>query len=247
MELINAYLHFKVGAAVCSVPYFNNKTLRSRGALNALVGKGSPKEILDEAETLVFKNHIKLDAFADESLKKILVDNNIGIDCSALAFYVLDTESQAQDRGPLKKHLEFIHAHGIKGFVASRSHPCRLTDVETFASDLNSRPVELHEVAVADMITMMDGSDTGERNHILVIHQIDSTDGVPTKLHYSHAVAYPEDGLYGSGVKQGVIEISKPGEPLLSQRWIENGLEGADNRIFARAQRSKTQLRRLKW
>ncbi len=247
LTVIDHYLHFRLGAAVCSVPYFNNKTLRSRAALNAFVGKGSHTEIADEVETLVFKNHIKTDTLADESLKKLLTDHNLGIDCSALAYYVLDAESQARGAGALKKHLHFIQAKGFKGFVASRTHPVRLTDVETFADNANSRSINLAEAAPGDMITMKDGSETGERNHILVITHIDYNNAVPVKLSYWHAVAYPEDGLYGTGMKQGSIEITSPNATLIAQRWIEGGAEGADNRIFRRAQNSKTELRRLKW
>ncbi len=247
MGVIDQYLHFKLGSGVCSVPYFNNKTTRSRSALNALVGKGSPKEIYEEAETHIFKSHIKTDDITNEGLKKLLADRNIGIDCSALAYYILDAESQAQGKGALKKNLNFIQAKGIKGFIASRTHPARLADVATFVDDQNSRPVELHEAIAGDIITMMDSSEAGERNHILIIHRIDYTGAVPSKLYYSHAVAYPEDGLYGSGVRQGEIEISKAGEPITLQKWTEAGKEGPDNRIFTRVQKSKTELRRLKW
>ncbi len=247
LAVIDGYLNFRIGAASCSVPYYNNKTLRSRSALNALVGKGTRKEISDEAETLVFKSRIKPDALTGEALKKLLADQNIGIDCSGLAYHVLDAEGKAQGRGALKKRLAFLHADGLKGFIASKMHPARLTDVATLADDRNSRPVELHEIAAGDMITMMTSIDGGERNHILIIHKIGFDGAVPKKISYTHAVAYPEDGLYGSGVKQGEIEVNRPGEALLDQRWIEGGKEGAENRIFRRAQSSRTEIRRLKW
>ena len=48
LDVIDQYIHFKVGAAVCSVPYFNNKTVGRKMSLAALAGKGSPHEILDE-------------------------------------------------------------------------------------------------------------------------------------------------------------------------------------------------------
>ena len=247
MAVIDSYRHFKIGAAECSVPYFNNKTIRSRGALSAIIGKGSPKEIFDEAETIVFKSRAEPASLTGDALKKLLADHNVGLDCSGLAYHVLDAESQAQGKGPIKGHLDFIKAKGISGFIASRTHPARLSDVATFADDRNSRTVELHEAAVGDVITMLAGPATADRNHILIVHQIDYKDSVPTALRYTQAVAYPEDGLYGSGIRQGSIELTAPGEPITAQRWIEAGMEGADNRILARAQRSTTQLRRLKW
>jgi hypothetical protein len=87
---------------------------------------------------------------------------------------------------------------------------------------------------------MMGGLDNNDRDHMLVIHQIEYQNFVPTEIHYSHVMAYPEDGIYGTGVKQGVIQILKPEAGLLEQKWSENI-------IFARAQKSKTEIRRLKW
>ena len=245
--MIDRYMRFSLGSAVCSVPYFNNKTMRSRVALNALVGKGDPQELLDETETIIFKNHIDPDTLEGETLKRIMADENLGVDCSALAYHVLDAESQARGKGQIKRSLKFIQAHGLKGFIASRTRPARLADVATFADDANSRHIELSGIRPGDMITMMDGSDDGERNHILVVHQIDRNDPSRPKIHYTHAVAYPEDGLYGSGVKQGTIEIVDPSGNILEQAWQENGSAEGAARILSRARHSKTDVRRLKW
>jgi hypothetical protein len=91
MSVIDQYLNFKVGNAVCSVPYFNNKTVKARGTLRAFGGKGSPKDIFEETETLLLKSHVAVESINNETLKKFLADSNIGIDCSAFAYYVLNT------------------------------------------------------------------------------------------------------------------------------------------------------------
>ncbi len=250
LAVIDGYLHFRLGAAVSSVPYFNNKTVRARGAMNAVVGKGSPREIYDEAEMLAFKNHAKPEALTGEALKKLLADNNIGIDCSALAFYTLDAESRARGKGSVKKHLHFIRSFGLVGTLLARLRPANITDVSTLASDVNSRTITIREVTPGDMITMLGGPDSNDRNHILIVHQVDrdgSGNAAPSKIYYTHAVAYPEDGIYGSGIKQGVIEIAFPDKGILDQVWKENGTPEGAARIFTRAQTSKTELRRLKW
>jgi hypothetical protein len=245
--VIDGYLRFKQGPAVCSIPYFNNKTRRSRSALNALVGKGTPREISDEVEMLVFKSHTKIEGLTDDSLKKLLTDQDIGIDCSALAYYILDAESQARDKGPMKKHLSFIQARGIKGFIAAKTRPVRLSDVETFANDANSRPIGLNEIAPGDIITMLDDSKVGERNHILTITQVDRDGDAPRKARYVHTVAYPTDGLYNTGIREGEIEIVDRSGTILDQVWREGGTIDGAAIIFARAQKSKTELRRMKW
>jgi hypothetical protein len=247
MSVIDQYMDFKYGQAVCSVPYFNNKTVRARAALRADSGKGSPKEIFDEVQAILVKNHVSAEALNSETLKTLLTDNNTGIDCSGFAYYVLNAESQEQKKGSMDKHISFTECHGIVGKLRCALRPIENCSVITLANDKNSRSISWNEIQPGDIITMMGGPDNDDRNHVLVIHQVDYQNFVPTQIFYSHAVAYPEDGIYGSGIKQGAIEILKPEGSLLEQRWTENGKEGDNNRIFLRAKNSTTDTRRLKW
>jgi hypothetical protein len=247
LSVIDQYLHFRIGAAVCSVPYFNNKIAKTRASLPVRVGKGSPKEISEEVEALVVKNHVDIDRLADESLKKLLVDNNIGIDCSGFAYYVLDAESEDLRKGSLRKNLRIVRPMGFFSRFSYAMHPEKNVDVALLADDKNSQVVSLKGLRAGDLVTMMTGSSEDERNHVLIIHNVDYEHLLPVRLHYSHAIGYPEDGLYGSGIKQGVIEITEITKPITEQRWIEGGKTGGENRLFMRAHKSKTELRRLKW
>ncbi|MEI6304714.1 MAG: hypothetical protein WCP09_01705 [Candidatus Taylorbacteria bacterium] len=247
LSVIDQYNHFTVGTSVCRVPYYNNKVARSRGTLRTYVGKGSPKDIFEEVDSIMNKSHFPVEQLADETLKKILVDHNIGIDCSGFAYYVLNAECLESNKGSIDKHLKFVNCSGIISKIRCSLRPAENCDVATFADDRNSRLVTLGEVTPGDMITMTGDNDDSERDHILVIHQIDYQNFFPTKIHYSHSVAYPEDGVSNTGVRQGSIEILDPQKGFLEARWIEDGKEGPTNRLFIRAQKSKTELRRLKW
>ena len=247
ISVIDQYLHFKVGNAVTRVPYLNNKTTRSRAALRVLIGKGSPKDILDEINSKLVKSHVASDVLSDEALNKLLVDNNIGIDCSGFAYYVLNAENEELGKDSLSKHLKLIKCHGLIGKIRCALRPIENCGVETFASDQNSKIISLNEIQPGDMITMLDCADSSERDHILVIHQVEYQNFIPTKIHYSHAISYPEDGVYGTGTRQGVIEIINQGKNLLEQKWIEEGKEGEANRLLICAKKSKTEIRKLKW
>src|SRR3989344_5832667 len=247
LDIINQYADFKFANASCSIPYFNNKSIGLRRGLKVHVGKGSPQEIHDELESILVKEKISPDSLTDSILKKILVDHGIGIDCSGFAYYVLNAESLENKKGPLDRHLSFVNCKGIVGKIKCSLNPVGNTDVATIADDRNSYKVEIKQAEPADVITMMQGEDGPERNHILVLHQIEYQNFIPFKIHYSHAVAYPEDGIYGSGIKQGTIEILDTNKSLVAQRWTEKGNEGPSIPIFVRSQKSKTELRRLRW
>jgi len=247
LSVIDHYLHFHVGPAVCSIPYFNNKTVRARGALGISVGKGSPKEITDEVNMLIFKHHIDSNALTDDSLKKFLVDRNIGIDCSGFAYHILNAEIRARNKDGLKKRIVFTRARGLVGRIMAKMSPVKNTDVATLADNENSRIIAIGEVMPGDMIIMIQETTDDERNHILVVHEVERVDSKPTVIHYSHAIAYPEDGLYGSGMKQGTIEIADPTGSLFQQLWKEGGMIESASNIFTRARGSRTELRRLKW
>ena len=183
----------------------------------------------------------------DESLKKLLADADLGIDCSAFAYYILNAENEELGKGALDKHLSFVNCTGIVGKLRCALRPIENCDVATLAHDKNSRIVALKEIQPGDMIAMTKGPEGSERDHVLIVHQVEYQNFVPTRIHYSHAVAYPEDGLYGSGIKQGEIEIMDLDKTLLEAHWVENGKEASANIILLRAQRSRTEIRRLNW
>ncbi|MFA6404776.1 MAG: hypothetical protein WCW03_02140 [Candidatus Paceibacterota bacterium] len=252
LSVIDQYRHFAVGSAVCNVPYFNNKASRARATLRTYGGKGSPKDIFEEVQGLMIKSHISPSLLNDEALKKMLVENNIGIDCSGFAYYVLNAENEERGYGSLDKHIHFTSCKGIVGKIRCHFRPVENCDVATFANDKNSRIIAIKEIQVGDVITMLakidSNSDTQirntERDHILIIHQVDYQNFVPIKIYYSHTVAYPEDGLYGTGVKQGSIEILDLNKSITEQSWSENESD-TNNRIFNRAQISNTEVRRV--
>ena len=269
LETIDQYLHFKVGTAECAVPYFNNKHNRQRAGLRAAVGKGSPKEIFDEVEILGLKEKIKVETWIDDSLKKFMCDQNIGIDCSGLAYYILQAENKARGKGSMDRHLTFPNRNLFRR-LAAKFRPVENADVLTFSNEKNSMSIDMQKIEPGDFITMTANQETGqenknkdkknnfqedasrqnksdERNHIVVIHQVDYQNFVPTIIHYTHSIAWPDDGQYGHGVRQGVIEILELTKELLDQKWIEKGKTGTENPTYLRAKISKTEMRRLKW
>ena len=251
LNTIEQYLHFKVDHAIpdgrqaeCSVPYFNNKRTMQRAGFRATIGKGSPKEILDEVEIQGLREKIKPEMWTNDFLKKFMCDNNIGIDCSGLAYHILASENNTRGVSSLDRHLTFPNNKGLRRFIA-KFRPVENADVLTFAHEKNSGTIGLKDIQPGDFITMT-GAES-ERNHIMIIHQVDYQNFVPTTIHYTHSIALPDDGQYGHGVRQGSIEILDPTKNLLEQKWIEKGKTGQENPIYLRAKISKMEVRRLRW
>jgi len=252
-SVIERYLHFRIGPAECSVPYFNNRTIRARGALAARVGKGSPQEIREEAEMLLFKHHVSIPDLTGEKLKEFLVEHSLGIDCSGFAYHVLDAESRARGKSGLAKSMTVERTGGlfrklVNGFNISKS-----VDVAAFTDPTNSEEIGLGSARAGDIVCMIGGPDQGDRDHILVIREVvlagagaAASASTPKFIRYSHAVSYPNDGVYGSGIKEGEIEAIKPEGSLADQLWRESGSVQGAAAIFARVSSSQASLRRLK-
>ncbi len=240
MSVIDQYLHFQASSADISIPYFNNKVKRGRLGLRVHGGKGSPKEIFEEAESLAVKNNVKLNDISADGLKKLLIDNDIGIDCSGFAYHVLNAESEESHSKNLDRNISFVKCVGFIGKIRCALRPVQNCDVATLAHDHNSRNVLTKDIQPGDMITMVGNDDEKIRDHILIVHEVRYKDSLPNIIFYSHSIAYPEDGVYGTGVRQGQIEINDSSKSIFEGAWSEE-------KLLARAKKSKTEVRRLKW
>ena len=244
LSVIDQYINFKIGSAVCSIPYYNSRLNNSLTKLRVQNGKGSPRDIFDEIESIVTSERIDSRFIDSNNLKKLLVDKNIGVDCSGLVYYILNAENESREKGTIDRHLSFPLCKGIIGKLRCKIRPIENTDVAVFSHNKNSRKVPTKEVLVGDIITMINRE---EWNHILVIHQIEYQNFIPTIIHYTHSMAWPTDGQYEHGVRQGTIEILDPNKDLVEQKWIEKEKTGNENYTFSRALKAQTEIRRLLW
>lgn len=239
LNIINNYLHLPFPGKGVSCPYFNNRNLKVRAALRVNVGKGSPDDIAQEASLIALREKIDLKELNNEQLKQFFVENNLGVDCSGLVYYVLSAELEAKNKGKLSKHLFFPHAKNPLRKLLVKLRAVENVNVEVLAHDKNSRVVSLAETQPGDMIVMLNVVAHAGRDHMLIIHQIDYEEKVPKTIHYTHSLQWSADGKYNHGVRQGTIEITDINKPLNEQRWIEIGKEGKENETFARAKKAE--------
>ena len=181
------------------------------------------------------------------TLKQFLVDNNLGIDCSGLAYYILNEESLARGKGLLKSHLFFAEPTQVLNFIRGKIRPVENTSVATLTHNKNSRVIAVKDVMPGDIITMVGGPEGKDRDHVLVVHEVDFREGVLVSISYTHAVAWPTDGEYGHGVRQGVIRVTDLSKNIVEQDWKEAERTLQENYTYTRATKSKTEIRRLVW
>lgn len=239
LKIIHDYQHLPIDGFDVSAPYFNNRFAGVRAGLRVLIGKGSPEDIAEEALLISLRDKINLKAMTDVELKKFLVDNHLGIDCSGLAYYILDAESKALGKGALKNHLHFPLIKNPLRKLLAKLRPVENTGVATLAHDSNSRIVALTDAAPGDLICMLRTGPEHDYDHILLIHQVDTGAEKPTILSYTHALRWNTDGRYNHGVRQGQITIKNPVGGLLDQTWIESSESGIKNETLERAKHAE--------
>jgi len=245
-KLIHAYTDMQFGAQTVQCPYFNNKRTRLRAALPALIGKGLPEEIVEEAKLLALQQKIDLSKLDAEHLKKFLVDSNLGVDCSGYAYHLLDQELRARGFGSLKKYLQF-EGGGLFRRIIRTFRTIENANVKVFAHEKNSTEIELCNIKPADLIVIIDSGNDFARDHVLFVTDVEYKNEKVEKIIYTHTFQWSTDGKYNHGVRNGEIVIVDSGAKLTEQKWIEQGAQGKENETLQRALRAKrVEIRRLR-
>ena len=260
---INQYfnLPFEVFTGI-RCPYFINKQRPRRGQLRGLIGKGTPKEIVEEAKILSIQykhglfdknGFVPKDKYNEEEVRQIirsfLIDNGIGIDCSGFASHVLSAHFLETYNIKLSSKLFFYpKKRWLRNFI-TKFRPIENISVNTLAHEQNSElvcegsePIKINEIRPADMIIFKDIYNSPSRHHIILI-----TDNSSGKIEYVHARAWNSEGKYGHGVSRGQIKIINPNGNLLEQQWEEAGKINDENETYLEAKSAKIlQIRRIK-
>jgi len=246
LEVINHYAHLPFPTQDITCPYFNNRRSKVRAGLRVLLGKGSCSEIVDEALLFALREKVNLNKLSNEDLKKFLVEHNLGVDCSAFAYYVLEAEHKNRGKGMLSSRFFYPNTSLLRKLII-KLRPVENINVTTFAHEKNTRPIEIKDVQPGDLVIMLNSGKEHNLNHILLVYKVDSENEQPTIIYYCHSFQWSTDGIYNHGIKSGTIEITDADKPLLAQTWKEAGKEAGENETFLRAAEAELlELKRLK-
>lgn len=246
LEIIKKYLELPFPNKKINCPYFNNSRHKVRGGLRATIGKGSPEEIVEEALIESLKQKIDLKELNDEQTKKFLVDNNLGIDCSALAYYILQEEIKAKKNKKIINQIIFPNTKNPFRKLINHLRPAENISVQIFNHPQNSQEIKLQEIKPGDLIIMNETGLDNKINHILIITKIEYQNNKPKNITYIHSFRWRTDGLYNHGVREGLIEITNEDDNILKQKWTENNKNNEENETFIHAQMAnKLLIKRL--
>lgn len=222
-------------------PYFINSKKVVRGQLRVLAGKGTPQEIVEEAKIIsiqydynIFDKH-GLCHLPEEkksaTVKKYLIDYNLGIDCSGFVVHILQAHFREIKNIDFVKKIKIVSAKKLYRYLISRLRPIENIGVNTLYH--NTKKVKLLNIKSGDMIIMLKTGPNKNRDHILLV-----TNYNDNIIQYTHARPWSNEGKYGHGVSQGEIKIiNKKG--LLKQEWRECNKIGNDNETYLKAKNAK--------
>ncbi len=187
-----------------------------RAGLRVLIGKGSVDDIVEEAMLIALREKIDLKKLDAAGLKKFLVDSHLGIDCSGLAYHVLDAELKSRGLGGLNKYLKFPFIKNPFRKLLTLLRPVESAGVQTISNEQNSVEIKLSDIKPGDLIVILGGGEKQDRNHVLIVHEVSED-----KIKYTHSMQWPSDGQYNHGVRQSEIEITDKNKNILEQIWFE--------------------------
>ncbi len=270
-KLINDYLSLPFpGLAGVRCPYFVNARVDHRGALRSLIGKGTPAEIVEEAKIISIQYHHGIfdhdgeccffhreadvnETMKTETIRKFLIDNQLGVDCSGLVTNILRAHFLETKKIDIaQKFIKNISA-GFFRKIIMRLRPVESIGVRSgYANEKNTEKLDndYSKIQAGDVVVMLETGPQNKRNHILLITDCDGQ-----KINYIHSRAWSSEGQYGHGVNMGEIKIVAPGHGLFAQEWHEKSPavsgdlfhQANANETFTEAQRARVlEIRRIK-
>ena len=223
-KVINDYMFLKVNGKTINTPYFINP--RSRKDLRAMVGKGTPEEIIMESKIWEKIKGVNFDQMSEKEIKDFLINRGIGIDCSGFIVHVLDALSMERNGKHVWSFLKPTVYRKIIGPLMYRLRPVENLGAEIITNEKNSVPVEIKDVMPGDVIRSKAKQTNG--HHIMLVTEVlrdDSTNQV-VAIKYTHSSPYYGDKM---GVKTGEIRIKDITKPLWDQEWTEKDEHGVNH------------------
>lgn len=211
---INKYSHLNLGNKEVVTPYYIND--KRRRDLRAMVGKGTPEEIIMEAQIWAKLKGLDLSVLEASQIKEFLTTRNLGVDCSAFIVHTLDPYYVEKNGHHIWRDLK-IPNKSLRAKLSYALRPVEQLGAQIITNADNAFEVEINDTKPTDLIRSKAKKNNG--HHIMLITKVTKDDnGNVTEIEYTHASPY-----YGkdNGIKTGIIKITDVTKPLQDQDWLE--------------------------
>lgn len=239
--VLEKYLQLPMLGAPVNAPYFNNDRVKTRAGLAATIGKGNPEDLALETEILAKTKRFPLETAPALEIKKFMTEHNLGVDCSALVYYVLRYEVLMRARQDLPSILKFPNATSLWRKLITKMRPVENTSVAVFGAPENSFVISKSEVQPGDFIVLWNTGLDHKLNHILLITEVNENE-----ITYAHSFRWRTEGQYDHGVRVGTITWKNKTTPITDDLWVEKNQTNSANDTWQHAiEAQRVELRRL--
>jgi hypothetical protein len=194
-------------------PYFINT--KRRKDLRALVGKGTPEEMVLETKVWAQVRGIDLHSAGPDRIRQLMQEVGIGIDCSGLVAHALNNYCRKERGFSITRKVNYRN-HGPRAILARLFRPIENLGADDLTSELNCEVLKVNEVRPGDLIRGIGK----QRNafHVAIVTKV-----AADRIDYIHS-----HRLYGqeNGVRKGSVQIVDPSKSFLEQNWLEVHTDG---------------------
>jgi len=192
------YLSLKIGPHHLSIPYwcnkYKNKVLVSEGPFG---GKGSPQQIADLVHQIAAKEKISLKKIKREELLLLMKRYHLGLDCSGLAYQLLDYYYRLLGKEGI--YYQLLGHTGRRGIYSINAN--------ALTSSPNSISIPLTQTQTGDLLRTNNG-----RHVIFVLSR------QKDQINYVHSSYKTQT----KGVHLGTINLKDPQKPIFTEKTKDN-------------------------
>ena len=225
-NFLQQYFELPIAGKRVITPYYIN--VKKRKDLNALVGKGTPEEMVLEAKVWAQAKKQNLRRYSPSETRQFMEQVGIGIDCGGLVANTLAHYFQVQRRAGFYRQLKYSNM-SWRARIARWLRPATNLSADELTSGLNAIVIDLNQVRPGDLIRGVGK----QRNsfHVALVTEVvaqivagtETAKETVVKISYVHS-----HRGYGAdhGVRRGEVVISDGSKPWWEQQWLDNHSDG---------------------
>lgn len=223
-KLKNEYANLTLGNKRVTAPYYIND--KRRKDLRAMVGKGTPEEIIVEARIWEKLKGVDFNSMSEDQIKEFLMSKGIGIDCSGFVIHLMNTWFKEKTGKSIWGKLTPLKQSPIWR-LRYNLRPAENMGADIMTDDDNSVPVDLNDLRPGDLIRSKAKKNNG--HHVMLVSETNRDDsGNLLSFKYIHSSPY-----FGkeNGIREGEIKITDINKPLQDQEWLEADENGVKHTL----------------